>query len=353
MTSSDGDQNRRHFLQLLGASGASAGLAGQSQASDSRGDDNSPSVTLTTDEPNRCGPRRCEDVDYYIPVGSEIEFTASVSGSYALADIKLQNLDSGKVLFRDACTGPEEVSECETFTLSFDETGTYEIRYEAWNVGGATASTRGMTTASAMSCAEIDGLGCDTITCRVGKPRVLFNASRPSVEVGERTRFTAQLEPSLDDVEWSFDTYRVEDEEADSSGAAPGGENWFRRPLDTGQYVATATATIGEASFSAIERVTVESASKLQADEATITVDEDAVEGDLTLLNGSESERSAEVALRAFGDQETTLARSQITLGPEQGKKITLSGQTSEDVFVAVLELDGTTFMTDTLVDNR
>jgi len=351
MESSEGRHKRRQFLRLLGASGASASLVGHGAADEHDGD--APAVRLYADAPDRCGPRRCDGVDYYVPRGAELEFSASVTGKYAVADVRQRHLGNDEMVFRDTCTG--EVGECERFTLSFDEPGDYEIRYEAWNVGSVAATEQAPTTLGASDCDDLDDVGCDTIRCRVGEPTVSLEANRSTVTVGETVWFNARLDPPLKNADWTLETYRVADENAESDRATPGGQNWFRRPLEPGEYVAVATATVSGATFEAIERLTVEEAGELEVTDATIQDDGESIRGDVRLRNDANVARTAVLALRTFRDEERTLDHKRLTVDANTKRKLSLSGvpDVDTDAFVAAIELDDHTFVESTLIDRR
>jgi hypothetical protein len=347
----DDGQNRRRFLQLLGASGVAAGSFGANAAATGSSE---LSVELLTSAENYCDEGFCPpDINHPVPVGSEIEFQAIVDGEYTLAEVKKDEVVTAGAETILTCGEGEDndLHECDEFTVEFDDTGVYEIRFEAWSDEGTIGTPMSSATTSGLEpvgdCEEFDALSCDSITFRVFDPEIdlsveALNGSEP-YEVNDTLIFTADVDPSVEPSSWTLDSIQIDDEPAEviEIEAPEAGEVWARRPLTNGTWIVTATAEYDGLEFQESIEVEVQPKDSVAYSDAEITQKYDTLFGSVDLSNGTDEFRIAKVDLRTFGDGDETLDSQKAGLTPGEQQTVEVDGECPSEAFYAALYVDG------------
>jgi hypothetical protein len=291
---SDSDlKNRRRFLQLAGSTTAavstlSAGALAQ--------DDSEFSVDLSTSIESThsfCSRGRCRDSDgSFVPIHvvanqTDAQFRADVAGEYELIDFKKLNRNTGDVttvetanadsgsdmlsdffgsdFFRNVEEASDMVQSDAEASIGFDQTGSYQVRAEAWQKGADLSQrvTEDLVT-------EAEGLAAAEIPVDAVTPRVTTDAYPASsrdvrseldtIETGERmvieaqaigSEFDVPLEPDFWDLQLAqgnkvIDAYEIV-EVPEYLPVDEAEKLWALKIDEPGTYQAYATATYGYA----------------------------------------------------------------------------------------------------------
>jgi hypothetical protein len=346
--------SRRRLLGLLGATGTVSGSFG-STASASESPADELSVDLFAFVDRNCLGEDCPTADYAVPVGTEVDFGAYVTGSYDKAASVLVDQDSREPTLLEGCPAGTSVAECREFTAAFDAAGTYTIQYLA----GAPESGP-LLASDALDvgheddadpvepdCESTPGIACDTVTIAAVEPTVDLQVTKLGESGPVRTEDTLVVETALDPRfepdDWTLDTQGVPTESAaiPAIDVPPGVTRWGTRPLGPGTLELTATATLGEVTVSATTDRSVESLSGLTVVDPTLTIEQTALSGTVALDNETDTTRSVTVSLLARSDEtDTVLDRRTVSLRSGEGTTIALSGTTGDPAETAVLVLD-------------
>lgn len=348
----DDVQNRRRFLQLLGASGVATGMFGTEAAASGSSD---PSVELFASAENYCGEGYCPPgIERPVPVGADIEFQAHLEGEYAVAEVKKDEVVTGGAETILTCgEGTDsDLDNCNEFSVAFDDTGVYEIRFEAWSDEGAIGSPRSNATTGGLEpvgeCEEFEALTCDSITFRVFDPEIdlsvkTLDGSGP-YEVGQTLVFTADVDPAVEPTSWTLESIQIDDEPADTVQieAPDAGEVWARRPVSSGRWIILAIAEYDGETFTETVEIDVQSREKLVYSDVELTPKYDKLFASLDLENASGTTRTAKIDLEVGGNGGSIIIDTgEVELGPGQDHTVELDGEYPPKATYGSLLLDG------------
>jgi hypothetical protein len=374
----DGGQNRRRFLQAVGASSVAAGSIGTAAADH---DDNNDEFdvklfTFAEDfcEDDLCGP----NTDYLLPVGAEADFQAQIDGNASVIEVKKKDLETGETETLQTCgdggggfgsLSHEDDDDCEQFTVDFDHTGLWEIRVEAFTEDGTIGSPddgNGFSTLGGghddhhdddhhdhgdtdepLDCSEIQDLACDSIVCEVIEPEIevdvgSLDGGDGPYTVGETLLIEASPTPAVEPDDWELETFQVDDEPAEvpEIEAPEAGEIWARRAVGSGTFIATCTATYGDREFSQSAEIEIQGDGEFSYSDAEITTKFDKIFASIDLSNASDDFQTAEVELKTFGEGDETIDSDEVGVLPGEEETVELDGDRPSDAFYAALYLN-------------
>jgi hypothetical protein len=350
-------QNRRKFLQLIGASGVTAATFASSAAGHDSTGGRSPKVDLWVPELKRC-QKHCYGADYIVPLGATVDFEASYSGNGHLARIRKTATKSGKTKTVKECEKSKHHAvdtddhshgpfrDCENVHITFNKTGKHDVEAEFWSRDGIIDSNdHGGKGGGKRDCDAFESVDCETITIKVVRPEPkleLVEPTHPPAKVNERVIFQSGIENLYFDYDliddWRLETRRVPDELLpEPPGAPEDGKLFARLPKRTGTYIAVAVATIGKFEFTS---------NQLSFD----VVDDDGghhgdfefknpqvytkthghkkyAYGKVTLKNKRKHRKSATVKLKAVGkNKHKKLDKKRVTVSGHDHKRVSLKG---------------------------
>jgi len=380
-----GEQNRRAFLQLIGAAGATASAVGVGAASYDDRDGETPEVDLRVPQLSRCR-KYCKGADYVVPLGATIDFTASYRGNGSFARIRKINKHTGHKKTIKECESRRRGSkqyghgrrnpfkDCENFHVTFRETGKFDIEAEFWTQEGVINGQetepvegdggrrggrggrgghggrggRGGHGGHPGDCDDFQSVDCDTVTVEVIRPKPKLEVVEPKhlpATVNERVIFQSGIENLYFDYDliddWRLETRRVPDELLPEPPGEPEyGKRFARLPTQTGTYIAVAIAEIGDFEFKS-DQLSFDVVrkrgggggghhGKLKYRNPRIYTRREHGKkfayGEVTVKNKSRHRQTTTLKLKAVGTKWKTLDEKTKTIHPHQHKRVELHG---------------------------
>jgi hypothetical protein len=362
-------QNRRKFLQTIGASSIATATVGVGAGRQDRTSSSNPEVHFSVPDLSPCS-KHCYGADYVIPLGATIDFEASYSGDGNLAKINKTHRKSDETETVSECQMPKGDSvegldhghdgwlgACRTVPIEFRETGKFDIEVEYWSRDGiiGTLDHGHDDEDETDDCEAFESLDCETITVRVVRPEPTLEVIEPKqlpATVDERVIFQSGIGNLYFDYDliddWRLETKKVPDELLpEPPGAPEDGQLFARLPTETGTYIAVAVAEIGDFEFTSNQLsfdVEDKHEPSLDDEHAKVSVHSLYAKGEVTLVNNTHEDLTATLKLKAVRAHDSLLLekeREEVSAGDREDVSLFEVESDLDEYDEVVLTLDG------------